>query len=241
MYSRVIVGPLVSVLLPVSASVAQPTTTIVAGVADAATGAPLVDAQVRVPELGRIGRTNWIGEARIAGVPEGKIRLEVRKLGYAPSDITLPVKGDSVGAVFMLERTTQQLDTVTVMGRIVPRRLKDFEIRRQFGIGKFVTDSVLEKEASRPLSDILTMRFPGIRVGVGSSGVTSMRFSTSVSKGADYCKVDVYLDNMLYLDNLDDLHAWEIAGAEFYTIETAPPQYRRGTGSCQVIVLWSKY
>jgi len=68
-----------------------------------------------------------------------------------------------------------------------------------------------------------------------------MRFSTTISRGARDCAVDVYLDNMLYLDDLDAIRPWEVEGIEFYTMETAPPQYRRGTGSCQVVLLWSKW
>lgn len=215
------------------------TSVIVAGVADADTHAPLPDAQVRLPDLGRLARTDWMGEARIGAVPFGPTRIEVRKLGYAPSDITLPISGDSIGPVFMLPRAVSVLDTVTVMGQVVPRRLKDFEIRRHTGLGRFVTDSMLEKEASQPLSLVISMRFPGIRFSDGR--LHSMRFSTTISRGARDCAVDVYLDNMLYLDDLDAIRPWEVAGIEFYTMETAPPQFRRGTGSCQVVLLWSKW
>ena len=41
------------------------TSVIVAGVADADTHAPLPDAQVLLPDLGRLARTDWMGEARI--------------------------------------------------------------------------------------------------------------------------------------------------------------------------------
>jgi hypothetical protein len=229
-----------AICAPVSTLGAQSkTSVIVAGVADADTGAPLPEAQVRLPDLGRLARTDWMGEARIAGVALGPTRIEVRKLGYAPADITLPVSGDSIGPVFMLARATSVLDTVTVMGRVVPTRLKDFEIRRRTGLGRFVTDSALEKEASRPLSLLLSMRFPGIRASAGR--LQSMRFSTTISRGAGNCGVDVYLDNMLYLDDIDAIRPWEVAGIEFYTMETAPPRYRRGTGSCQVVLLWSKW
>jgi len=46
---------------------------------------------------------------------------------------------------------------------------------------------------------------------------------------------------MRYLDDIDAIRPYEVAGVEFYTMETAPPQYRRGTGSCQVVLIWSKY
>src|SRR5258708_2805785 len=100
---------------------AQTTSVVVAGVADAENGAPLTDALVRLPDLGRAARTDWIGEARIAGIKLGPVRIEVRKLGYAPSEITLMVKGDSIGPIFMLSRATT-LATVTVLWRVVPVR-----------------------------------------------------------------------------------------------------------------------
>ncbi len=228
---------------------AQTTTSVVvAGVADAETGAPLTDALVRLPDLGRAARTDWIGEARIAGIKLGPVRIEVRKLGYAPSEITLMVKGDSIGPVFMLSKATN-LDTVTVFGRVVPARLQEFEMRRHMGIGRFLTDSVLEKEGDQSLAVALSMRFPGIHAVPDKTIATnyhlvSMRANTSSQKAGGFqldCAVDVYLDGFLYYDDIDAISPREIAGIEFYAMGTAPPQYRRGTGSCQVMLIWSKY
>ena len=244
---RAVSAMLCGLFCPIAIAFAQPgTTVIVAGVADAQTGAPLTDALVRLPNLGRAVRTDWIGEARIAGVKSGDTRIEVRKLGYAPADITLPVKGDSVGPVFMLERATSELDTVRVFGQVVPRRLEEFETRRHMGIGRFLTDSVFEKERARSLPLAMSMHFPGIRVVQdpvipSHFSLMSTRSSTTLSRGAGFCRVDVYLDGMRYLDDIDAIRPYEVAGVEFYTMETAPPQYRRGTGSCQVVLIWSKY
>jgi hypothetical protein len=86
------------------------------------------------------------------------------------------------------------------------------------------------------------MKFPGIRAVPGQISsqyrLVSMRPS---SRGAGVCGVDVYLDGMLFLDDIDAIHPTEIAGIEFYSMTSAPPQYRRGTGSCQVMLIWSKY
>jgi hypothetical protein len=222
---------------------------IVAGVADADTGSPLTDALVRLPELGRAARTDWIGEARIAGVKAGQTRIEVRKLGYAPADITLLVKGDSIGPVFMLTRSTSVLDTVRVFGQLVPARLQEFETRRHMGIGRFLTDSVLEKEGNRSLAIALSMRFPGIHAVQDPDipshyRLVSMRANTAGRRPNGWhldCAVDVYLDGFLYNDDIDAISPTEIAGIEFYTMTSVPPQYRRGTGSCQVMLIWSKY
>lgn len=224
---------------------AQATTSVVvAGVADADTGAPLTDALVLLPDLGRASRTDWIGEARIAGINPGPVRITVRKLGYAPSEITLMVKGDSIGPVFMLSRAAFNLDTVTVFGRVVPARLQEFETRRHMGIGRFLTDSVLQQEGGQSLTLALSMRLPGIRA-VPTQGLhtrlVSMRPNIAASRNTALCGVDVYLDGFLYLDDIDAFSPREIAGIEFYTMGSAPPQCRRGTGSCQVMLIWSKY
>lgn len=220
------------------------TSVIVAGVADAETRAPLSDALVRLPDLGRAARTDWIGEARIPGIRPGQTRIEVRKVGYAPSDITLMVKGDSVGPVFMLSRATSALDTVRVFGQPAPARLQEFVTRRRLGIGRFLTDSVLEKEGSRSLVLVLSMRFPGVRAVPDPYTATHYHLVSTRGTGrlgGLGCAVDVYLDGFLYMDDVDALYPTEIAGVEFYTETTAPPQYRRGTGSCQVVLIWSKF
>jgi len=225
------------------------TSVVVAGVADADTGAPLTDALVRLPDLGRAARTDWIGEARIAGIKPGLVRIEARKLGYAPADVTLIVNGDSIGPVFMLSRSTAALDTVRVFGQLVPARLEEFERRRHMGIGRFLTDSVLEKEGNLSLAVALSMRLPGIRAVQdpdipSHSRLVSTRIGATTPRGRGLqldCAVDVYLDGFLYLDDIDSISPREIAGVEFYTMGSAPPRYRRGTGSCQVMLIWSKY
>jgi hypothetical protein len=114
------------------------------------------------------------------------------------------------------------------------------------GIGRFLTDSVLEKEGDPSLAVALSMKFPGIRAVqdtqiASHSILVSMRPGTTASRGNALCGVDIYLDGFLYRDDIDALSPREIAGIEFYTMGSAPPQYRRGTGSCQVMLIWSKY
>lgn len=94
------------------ASAQQRPSTIVVSVADASTGVPLSNAQVRIPSLGRIAHADWLGEVRFAGVPSGRYTVQVRAIGYAPSDIALEAQGDTIGAVFRLERAPVPLDTV---------------------------------------------------------------------------------------------------------------------------------
>jgi hypothetical protein len=118
-----------------------------------------------------------------------------------------------------------------------------FEMRRRVGMGRFLTDSVLGKEAGRSLAQVLSMRFPGIRAVAWPANPThyqlvSAHFSTSLSHP---CAVDVYLDGAPYRDDIDAIFPEDVAGVEFYTITTIPPQYRLGRGTCEVVLIWSKY
>src|ERR1041385_2674135 len=71
--------------------------TLIVSVGDNATGAFISDAQVRLPSEGRVARTQWNGEARFSGLANGRYRIQVRAIGYAPSDIDMPINGDSAG------------------------------------------------------------------------------------------------------------------------------------------------
>lgn len=229
------------------ASVAK-STVIVAGVADAATGAPLEGAQVQMPGVGKFGRTNWIGEATLEGIPFGRQRIQVRKLGYTPADVDLFIQGDSLGPVFMLERAAQALDTVFVAGAWHPRRMAEFYSRESMHIGRFLTDSALAAEKTRDLGLVLSMRFPGLRVepdndSPGHYRLVSIRpqNANALQVVAGPCPVDVYIDGFRSFEDFRGLYPSDLAGIEFYSAESAPVQYRLNTGGCAVLLLWTKY
>jgi hypothetical protein len=51
-------------------------------------------------------------------------------------------------------------DTILIVSTAVPIRLAGFEARRRMGIGRFITDSVLRGEESRPLTWCCEHTFP---------------------------------------------------------------------------------
>jgi hypothetical protein len=221
---------------------------VVAGVADAGTGAPLEGAYVQMPDVGKFGRTNWIGETTLQAIPFGKQRIQVRKLGYTPADVDLFIQGDSLGPVFMLERAAQSLDTVFIGGAWRPKRMSEFYSREAAHIGRFLSDSALALENMRDLGLILSMRFPGLRVqpddlSPGHYRLVSTRPQTAnaLRSVAGPCTVDVFIDGFRSFDDLRGLYPSDVAGIEFYSIESAPVQYRLNTGSCAVLILWTKY
>ena len=160
----------------------QATTVLVVGVSDLATGQALQGAEVVFPELGRAARTDGLGEARVPGIPLGSHRIRVRFIGYAAADTTLPFEADTTGIVFRLERTAVTMDAVEVKAE-GPSRLRDFEMRRLQGVGKFLTADQLAKEAHREFGVVAMTRFPGLQVvhdGDGRPHIASIRGSCGV-------------------------------------------------------------
>ena len=82
----------VMMVAAVCLAVAPQSSVLVVSVGDAATGAFIPDAQVRLPSVGRVARTQWNGEARVAGLSDGRYRIQVRAIGYAPAMSTIPTR-----------------------------------------------------------------------------------------------------------------------------------------------------
>jgi hypothetical protein len=148
-----------------------PATVVIVGVSDVATGQALQGAQVFFPALGRTSLTDGLGESR-ATIPSGTHRIRVRFLGYAAVDTSLSFTGDTAGVVFRLARTPTTMDVVEV--KTVSPRMKDFEMRRTLGIGRFLTAEELAKEGNRPFGIVAMTRFPGLRMSTDSDGRTHL-------------------------------------------------------------------
>jgi hypothetical protein len=208
---------------------------LVVQVGDATTGTFIADAQVRLPSVGRVSRTKWDGEATFGGLGEGRYRVEVRAIGYAPGDVDVLLASDTMPVHFNLERVPAGLDTVRVSAGRVARGMREFEERRKHGLGRFFSDSML---ASQRAKDAITFlgEVPGFRIIAG--------------RGAS--RVLVYRDECLrpYLDGfelnreigLESLRLEEFGGIEVYSPATVPVQYRTyGSGSCAVVLFWTKW
>ena len=135
--------------------------------------------------------------------------------------------GDHSGIVRFDTTTT---DSVLIIAKAVPVRLAGFEARRRMGIGRFVTDSVLRVDNSRPLSTVLRAYLPGL------ARILDTR-PTEASPGAR-CGLDVYLNGLPTIENLAGLTARDVDAVEFYTASTAPSEFRRAGTFCPVLLLW---
>jgi hypothetical protein len=161
----------------VASAQGAPTTVVIVGVSDVETGEALNGAQIFFPALGRSVLTDGLGEAR-AAIPSGIHRIRVRFLGYAAADTSLTFVGDTAGVVFRLPRVAKTMETVDV--KAVSPRMRDFEMRRNIGLGRFLTAEQLDRDSNRPFGIVAMTRFPGLQVvtdGDGRAHIASVRGS----------------------------------------------------------------
>jgi hypothetical protein len=238
----VLAALLVSTTSPALAQ--QPGTVLVAGIADAESGAALEQAIVRLPDFAYLARTDGMGRATVRGIPEGKWPVEVRRLGYRPMRVVLAFTGrDTLEAVLMLEKSVASLDTVQVVAEALPAYLKEFDRRKQQGIGRFrVRSQLMLEHANRPLADVIPWLFPGLRVermGTSAQVVSARGGRVSSRRGAVSCAVVAWLDGMeLAEGDIGWLTVNDLAAVEFFSGASGPVQYRRGS-ECGVLILWT--
>ncbi|HKO16186.1 MAG TPA: carboxypeptidase-like regulatory domain-containing protein [Gemmatimonadaceae bacterium] len=260
---------ILAILVLPAVAIAQRTTgtTLIVDIADATNGTPLSDADVVLPELKRVGKADWLGEARISGIRPGIYRVRVRKFGYVPSEVSLVIRGDSTGAIFFLTTSPVSLDTVHVESESVPRHLKEFESRRRMGLGRFLTTPQLQAEGTRDFATVAAGHFPGLEVvtidgerrlastrgvcgadvsralphlGKGQTGSTTAGPSACFSGSP--CLIRIYLDGIDLGDqDFDIVQTWDLAGVEYYSGSQMPVQFRTSGSACGVMLLWSRW
>jgi hypothetical protein len=230
------------------------TTVLVVQVADAATNGFVADAQVRLPTIGRVARTRWDGEVQFGDLANGKYRIEVRAIGYAPGETTVALIGDTLPVFFSLERVSTALDTVRVRAAEIPLRLQEFETRRKAGIGRFFTDSVLTEHRAQGLRLFLAYRVPGLFFREGTLVAKNRErdcamlvyldgFSLGPTIGPSYSLAPKLPHNVFAREpiDFDKFRLEELAGIEVYSRADAPAQYRPSGDYCKVVLLWSKW
>jgi hypothetical protein len=201
----------------------------------------IVRTSIRVP-------TPESGHFQITRVPEGAYILIVRLLGYRPiSSIVQVPAGDTLRLAYAMERMTATLDTIKVIERQLSPRMAEFEQRRRFGVGEFMTQEELEKRAALEVRDLLR-NFKTINVAPSyTKGSMPEYFALSKRGGggiAGECAMTVVLDGMA-MPTPFDLNLLppprEVSGIEVYNgSATVPPQFSGLSKSCGVILVWTR-
>jgi hypothetical protein len=144
--------------------------TIRATALDAATGAPVAEALVRVEAAdGTLVASGFVNEAgvvvlRVRGA--GPYQVRAQRAGYDEAAVQVDAGGRQVAAELRLARRPFVLDTLVVYGRQRNERGRQgFERRRSLGMGVFLDSAVLEERSRGAIYTADVLRgVPGLRM-----------------------------------------------------------------------------
>ncbi len=254
------------ILMPRFASPQAGRTTVVVGAGDRSTGQFLRGVQVHLAPLELTQYTDSMGQARLPRVPPGRYTVEARRLGYQPLSAPILVSGeDSLEVVLLMNTAVAQLDPVVVSRTAIPLALREFESRRERGLGQFVTAAQIDSMPGASLQAVIEGHIRGATVvGDNVNGMHLMSYRASTEHGlsgaAGPCWPTVYLDGVQLLDDtgrgpdLDVVTLSSIGGIEYYSPSEVPVQYKAsGTLSsarsssaaatspaCGVMLIWTR-
>jgi len=224
-----------------------------------ARGESIVAAHVNLVGTERSTSVDAAGAFRFGGLPTGTQGFEVVALGYLPRRFRAEITRDTRAGEVRLDKAVVVLDSVRVTARrkYDVRAYPEFESRaRRGGIGRFVTEELIEQQHPFVLSDMLRT-ISGINVRVEPNGAPVLDCNRSVStligsmKKADtphgWSIAEDSGDSpwKVYIDGLFDRGAdvnrllpEAVHGVEIYHRNEAPAMYPSGV--CGVVLIWSK-
>ena len=222
---------------------------VIRGVVVDTSGHPVTLAQVSA-DRDRATLTDSMGAfaLRIRGdVPEA---IEVRRIGYLPVRRSIGVMPDSALRVVLVPMNAA-MDPVRTQAEYTVRslELRGFydrlrEKERGANTGHFLTPEDVEARKTSRVT-VLVDGIPGVRIlphKCEKPGGCLSLFSNA------RCPMTIFLDGTrlnelrnnrpVYIDDI--ITARDISAVEVYTRSNAPDRYRSLSGSCGVVLLWTK-
>lgn len=179
------------------------------------------------------------GAFRFPALPRGPASLSVRRIGFKPTTLETTIPAESPLAV-RLEPTPQTLSAVVVQDRrrVYDGPLGEFNRRRDFGFGRFITRGQIDERNAIRTTDLLRM-IPGVQVINGIRG-TTLRIRAS------RCDPLVWVDGTPALAGYFDIDTFtpsSLDGIEIYNgVSEVPVELRgpRGEERCGVVAVWTR-
>ena len=221
-------------------------------------------AEVLVPALGRAVRADSAGGFRLGGLPAGRHRLVVRRLGFLAEGLELAVGArDTVQRLVRLRMLPQRLPGVAVVDRVTRGRLERFAERRAFGQGHFLSPEDMERDRGLPFSAVVRKRLPGFQlIGNPRNGRAYAASSRAGGHGdlprADPfdprsprgCWSQIVLDGVrvyptgsgaatMPAPELDGFSSMNVIAVESYSAATVPVEYGGPAARCGTLVIWT--
>ena len=205
-------------------------------------GGAIAGAQVDIEGTFHRATTDSAGRFRLLDVETGRLRLNVRRLGFLPATLFLNLTAAGARQVMItMTAAPEVLAAVLVAGRreVYDARLAGFLKRAEKrSNGNFITREMIERSSSARLADVLR-QVPSVRIRP-VRGVGTMAFIRGAS-----CPPLVYMDgtpaNAGPFD-LDLIDLGSVEGIEIYGgIGSVPAEFAAARGDrCGVIAIWSR-
>ena len=236
-----------------SAPVTRPRPTgVIDGVVTDSTLRPIPMAEISVLRTPLKLYTNQRGLFRIVDVAAGQYILIVRRIGFRPMSQLIEVQqNDTLRVAYELAQLPKNiLDTVRVVAEGGSQDLRDFELRRQHGVGEFLSREQIGRRGSVELADLMR-GFRSISIAQNSkAGIAEQiaynrrDYGNFLTSGPGACPMQVIVDGMNMPSgfdlNLGPLVS-QIAGIEVYGgPSTAPPQFQGVDRRCGLILIWTR-
>lgn len=207
------------------------------------TGEPLSGARVTVEGTGLTTLTRPNGTFVLDSLPSGTQSVEVRKLGYAATEVPVELASARPAAVTVtMEDFIPTLATMRVEAQ-AEKGLMDvgYLQRKQTGLGYYMDGKQINKDALT-FSDAMRV-VPSLHVVPTGDGRTYAITSTRDPSG-NGC-VNFYVDGSPWKEmspgDIDQfVRPEEITAIEVYQGSTAPPQFvPAGSSNCATVVVWT--
>lgn len=206
-------------------------------------GQPIGRARVELQNTGQATLTKANGEFVLDSLPSGTQTLEVRQLGYSPTDMPVELSMARPENV-----TVKMADYVPVLSemRVTAQRDKGlmdvgFSDRKRSGMGYYLDADQLKMRQTSQFSDMLRT-VPGLRVVPAGDGTNVIQSSRDPTGGCVTFYVDGSPWQQMTPGDLDTfVRPEEVAALEVYNGATTPAQFQQaGNSGCTTVVIWTQ-
>ncbi len=206
-------------------------------------GTPLSGARIELEADNAIATSDTQGKFTMSGLRSGTRSLSVRRLGFQAVEVPVDLTAAAPRQVTVtMSHFVPVLDAVRVSAiREIGLNRVGFSDRRKSGNGTFYGPDIIQARNPQKLNMLLETA-PSLRMGTDATG---HRYVTGRNNGCVQYWVD---GHPWYTGNSNDwqmspdnfLSGAELAGVEIYDELSAPAQYGSISGSCAVVVIWTK-
>ncbi|HEY2375748.1 MAG TPA: carboxypeptidase regulatory-like domain-containing protein [Gemmatimonadaceae bacterium] len=206
-------------------------------------GQPVEGARVELQNTGAATKTRADGGFTLDSLPSGTQTLEVRQLGFSPTEVPVELSQNSPQSVTV--KMTEYVPVLTTMRVTAARErgLSDvgFADRKRSGMGYYLDSDQLKNRQTTQFSDMLRT-VPGIRVQPAGDGTNVITSSRDPTGGCVTFYVDGAPWQQMTPGDLDTyVRPEEVAALEVYNGVTTPAQFQTaGMTGCTTVVIWTE-